>query len=84
MLVISRKAGQSVMIGENVTVKIVEVRGQQVRIGIEAPPDVAVAREELHREVAAANKQAVRTRRDSVAAVASMLRDRQDAGREEK
>lgn len=83
MLVISRKAGQSVMIGENVTVKIVEVRGQQVRIGIEAPPEVSVAREELHREVAAANKQAVRTRKEHIAAVASLLRDQAELGGEE-
>ena len=74
MLVISRKAGQSVMIGEDITVKVVEVRGQQVRIGIEAPPQVAVAREELHREVAATNKQAVRARKESAAALASLLR----------
>jgi carbon storage regulator len=84
MLVISRKAGQSVMIGENVTVKVVEVRGQQVRLGIEAPAEISVAREELHREVAAANKQAVRTRKENIAAVASLLRNQAERGREER
>jgi carbon storage regulator len=64
------------MIGEDIKVKVVEVRGQQVRIGIEAPAEVSVAREELHREVAATNKQAIRARKDSAAALASWLRSR--------
>ena len=47
MLVLSRKVGQSLRIGEKVRVKVVEVRGQQVRLGIEAPDDVTITREEI-------------------------------------
>ena len=74
MLVLSRKPGQSLIIGEDVRVKIVEVRGQQVRIGIEAPSRVSVVREELHRAVAAANRQSVRVKENAISAIASKLR----------
>lgn len=74
MLVLSRKPGQSLIIGEEVRVKIVEVRGQQVRIGIEAPSRVSVVREELHRAVAAANRQSIRAKENVVSAIASALR----------
>ena len=60
MLVLSRKPGQSLILGEEIRVKIVEVRGQQVRIGIEAPQGISVVREELYRQVAAANRQSAR------------------------
>lgn len=72
------------MIGENVQVKVVEVRGQQVRIGIDAPREVAVAREELHREVAAANRQATHADQGNVAALASLLREESKQRKESK
>jgi carbon storage regulator len=48
MLVLSRKKHESVMIGDNVAVTVVEVRGDKVRLGIEAPKDVAVHRREIY------------------------------------
>jgi len=51
MLVVTRKEGQTLFIGENIQVMIVEVRGKQVRLGIKAPPNLLVLREEsLHRK----------------------------------
>lgn len=47
MLVLSRKAGERIVIGEEVTVTVLAVRGQQIRLGIEAPADVPIRREEL-------------------------------------
>ena len=47
MLVLSRKANERLMIGDNIIVTIVRVSGGQVRLGIEAPADVAIRREEL-------------------------------------
>jgi len=70
------------MIGENIQVKVVEVRGQQVRIGIEAPSEVTVAREELHREVAATNREATKARKDNITALASMLREERKGRKE--
>jgi carbon storage regulator len=48
MLVLSRKPGEQIVIGDKIRVTIVEVRGNRVRIGIEAPDDVAIFRAELH------------------------------------
>ncbi|HHN75165.1 MAG TPA: carbon storage regulator [Acidobacteria bacterium] len=81
MLVLSRKVGQSLIIGEEVLVKVVDVRGQQVRIGIEAPEGVSIIREEIHRQVAAANIESARGKSapEAVAGLASMLR-RQEEG----
>ncbi|GAB6165285.1 hypothetical protein JCM19992_12850 [Thermostilla marina] len=47
MLVLSRKEGQGITIGPNIRLVVIAVRGKTVRIGIEAPPDVRVLREEL-------------------------------------
>src|SRR5262245_38023616 len=47
MLILSRRPGESVKIGDEVTVKVLGIRGVQVRIGFEAPQDVAVHREEV-------------------------------------
>jgi len=47
MLVLTRRTGETLNIGNDVTVTIIEVRGQQVRVGIDAPKDVAVDRSEI-------------------------------------
>ena len=48
MLVLSRKIGESIIIDGDITVTVVAVNGNKVRIGISAPPDVTVDREEMH------------------------------------
>lgn len=47
MLVLSRKRGESILIGENVSIKILDIRGNTIRIGIEAPKDIPISRSEL-------------------------------------
>ena len=47
MLILTRRAGESLMIGEDVSITVLGVKGNQVRIGIDAPKDVAVHREEI-------------------------------------
>ncbi len=58
MLVLSRKKGESVRIGEEIEVKILDVSGDTVKIGITAPSSVAIWRNELYGEVAATNRRA--------------------------
>ena len=55
MLVLSRKKGESVVVNGNITIVVVDVRGDKARIGIEAPADVAVYRSEVLAKSAAAN-----------------------------
>ncbi|NLY10215.1 MAG: carbon storage regulator CsrA [Firmicutes bacterium] len=58
MLVLTRKIDQSIIIGDNIKLIVVEIRGDQVKIGIEAPRDVTVHREEVYREIKEENKRA--------------------------
>ena len=51
MLILTRKIGESLMIGDDVTVTVLEVKGNQVRIGINAPKHVAVHREEIFNRI---------------------------------
>jgi carbon storage regulator len=46
MLILTRKEGESILIGKDVRVHIMEIRGNQVRVGIEAPPETLILREE--------------------------------------
>jgi carbon storage regulator len=48
MLILTRRIGETVMIGGNVTVTVLGVKGSQVRMGVNAPKDVAVHREEIY------------------------------------
>ena len=47
MLVLSRKVGERIQLGDNITVAVVKIQGNLVRLGIEAPPQMVVVREEL-------------------------------------
>jgi carbon storage regulator len=58
VLVLTRRANQSIMIGADIVVTVLEVRGDQVRIGIDAPRSISVHREEVFRELEAANRAA--------------------------
>ena len=48
MLVLSRQRDESIIIGDNIVVTIVDIRGDKVRLGIKAPPEVSVHREEIY------------------------------------
>jgi carbon storage regulator len=58
MLVLTRRSQQSIMIGKDVVITVLEVRGDQVRIGVSAPREVEVHREEVFLELEQANKAA--------------------------
>jgi carbon storage regulator len=58
VLILTRRAGESVVIGDDIVITIVEVRGDSVRLGIDAPRSVDVHREEVYQELRRANEQA--------------------------
>lgn len=58
MLILSRKIGESLFIGDDIRVVLLEIRGKQVRLGIEAPADIVVLREEIFQRLAQENHQA--------------------------
>lgn len=56
MLVLTRKLGENIRIGDTVKVTVLEVRGTQVKLGIEAPPEVGVHREEIYARIQEENR----------------------------
>lgn len=58
MLVLTRKVNQSIVIGDGIEVVVLEVRGEQVRLGIKAPRDVAVHRKEIFEQIQTENEAA--------------------------
>jgi carbon storage regulator len=58
LLILTRKLSEGLFIGDDIRVTVVEIRGKQVRLGIEAPPHVVVLREEIFRRIQEQNLQA--------------------------
>lgn len=71
MLALSRKKNESLIINNNVEITILEIKGEQVKIGITAPKDVSIYRKEVYVQIQDANKAAVDT--DGMAALKKML-----------
>lgn len=57
MLILTRRTGETLMIGDNVTVTVLGVNGRQVRLGIEAPKSTEVHRQEIYEKIQAERKQ---------------------------
>jgi carbon storage regulator len=64
MLVLSRQRDESIIIGDNIVVTIVDVRGDKVRLGIEAPREISVHRREVYEAIQRENQQAAQIRTD--------------------
>ena len=58
MLILTRKLGEGIIIGTEVVVRVVEIKGTQVKLGIEAPQQTSVHREEVHRRICEENLRA--------------------------
>lgn len=56
MLILTRKTGEAIRIGDSITLRIIELRGNQVRIGIEAPRNISVHREEVYELIQEQNR----------------------------
>ncbi|UOF91411.1 carbon storage regulator CsrA [Fodinisporobacter ferrooxydans] len=61
MLVLTRKTGESIVINGEIEVQIIEIKGEQVRLGIKAPDEVKVYRKEIYSAILQENKQAANT-----------------------
>ena len=73
VLVLSRRIGESIIIGDDIVVTVLEVRGDVVRVGIAAPRSIRVHREEVYRELEAANRAAAGVSADAETALAAVL-----------
>ena len=59
MLVLTRRPGESIVVGEDIVITVIEIKGGQVRIGIDAPRSVEVYREEIYEQVRQENLSAI-------------------------
>jgi carbon storage regulator len=78
MLILTRKLGESVTIGDDIKITILGVRGRQVRLGIIAPHKVAIHREEIYFKIQEENRRAVDSTVDEVASIADLWKESQD------
>ncbi|MDG5814500.1 carbon storage regulator CsrA [Chitinispirillales bacterium ANBcel5] len=74
MLVLTRKLGESIRIGDTIVVKIVDLDGRNVKLGIEAPRNVAVNREEIYEKIQKENKEASESKEQNLENIASVFR----------
>jgi carbon storage regulator len=76
MLILTRKSGEMIAIGDDIKIYIQEIRGNQVKIGIKAPSDVTVHREEVYLRIQEENRLAAKATADQMAAAAELARKR--------
>jgi carbon storage regulator len=73
LLILTRKVGESVAIGDDIQVSIVEIKGTQVKLGIRAPRDVTVHREEIYLKIQEENKRAAQVSADVLGPIEDLL-----------
>lgn len=73
MLILTRKLGETVIIGDGIKVQVVDIKGRQVRLGITAPPSCAVHREEVFLRIQEQNRQSIDPSPGDLDALAAML-----------
>lgn len=61
MLVLTRKLNEAIIVGKDIEITVLEIKGEQVRIGISAPKEVGIYRKEIYLEIQEENKQAILT-----------------------
>ncbi|HNZ26775.1 MAG TPA: carbon storage regulator CsrA [Spirochaetota bacterium] len=76
MLILARKENQSIMIGEDIEISILNIKGDHVKIGIDAPSDVKVYRKEVFEEIQAANIEAVKTDLNAVKNIGTLFKNK--------
>jgi carbon storage regulator len=74
MLILARKPGEAIAIGDAIKIRVLEIKGGQVKIGIEAPDTVAVHREEIYLRIAEENRRAALEMPKDLSSVASALK----------
>ncbi len=84
MLVLTRKLGESIAIDDHIKIMVVQIKGKQVRLGIQAPKETKIHRQEVYEAIQTSNKEAATASPKSVSQVAEMLKRGGSAGSDGK
>lgn len=74
MLVLSRKRDESIIIGDDVTITVVDIKGEQVKIGVTAPKTVSIHRKEVYEAIQQENRAAARTGLQNLSGLVKVLK----------
>lgn len=74
MLVLTRKLGESIAIDDHIKIRVVQIKGKQVRLGIEAPKDTKIHREEVYQAIQEQNQESAAVSSDKVKSVSKLLK----------
>ncbi len=74
MLVLTRKLGESIAIDDHIKIRVVQIKGKQVRIGIEAPKDTKIHREEVYVAIQDQNQQSSQVSSDQTRSISKLLK----------
>lgn len=74
MLVLTRKLGESIAIDDHIKIRVVQIKGKQVRLGIEAPKDTKIHREEVYQAIQDQNKESAQVSSEQTKNVARLLK----------
>lgn len=74
MLVLTRKKGQSIVVNDNIEITVLDIQGDQIRIGIEAPKEISVHRKEVYLEIQEENRKAAESKAISATALDEILK----------
>ncbi len=74
MLVLTRKLGESIAIDDHIKIRVVQIKGKQVRLGIEAPKDTKIHREEVYQAIQSQNVESSQSAPDAARAVGKLLK----------
>jgi len=80
LLILTRKLGESITIGDDIKVSVLGIRGRQVRLGIEAPMKVVVHREEIYVKIQAENRKASKNIKEDLLGVVNMIKGKIKSG----
>jgi len=76
MLVLSRQRDETIMIGDEIEITVVDIRGEKVRLGINAPPEISVHRKEVWEAIQRENRAAAMVKPEDIANVAGNAKER--------
>jgi carbon storage regulator len=76
MLILARKIGEAIKIADEITIKVMEIKGGQVKIGVEAPHHVSIHRNEVYDRIVEENKKAALEAPDDLSSLADFFKDR--------